>query len=126
MRIVWNAKVLQEDEKPIYDSTCIDLHDLHSMFAQVCENRAESFLPSQKIASTVTKEQVEDPGYTLTIEYTSALPLSLFIDTTLPPSGSTLSKIPTSTSSSFARFTSLPMIAAIVPPAAMMLPQLNR
>ncbi|CZT53518.1 uncharacterized protein RSE6_15138 [Rhynchosporium secalis] len=126
MRIAWNATVLPQDEEPIHDSTCTDLHDLHSMFAQVCENRAESFLPAQKIASTVAKGQVEDPGYTLTIEYTSALPSSLLIDTRLPPSGSTLSKIPTSTSSSFALFTSLPMVAAIIPPVAMLLPQLNR
>ncbi|PVH67300.1 hypothetical protein DL98DRAFT_662687 [Cadophora sp. DSE1049] len=123
MRIVWNATVFQQDEEPTRDGTCTDLH---SMFTKICGDRAESFLPSQKIASTVAKGQVENPGYTLTIEYTSALPSSLLIDTRLPPSSFALSNIPTSTSSSFALHTSLPMIAAIVPPAVMVLPQLNR
>ncbi|KAK0113115.1 hypothetical protein ONS95_014819 [Cadophora gregata] len=123
MRIVWNATVFQQDEEPTRNGT---RSDIGSVLAEISGERAETFLPSQKIASTVAKGQVEDSGFTLTIEYTSALPSSLLIDTRLPPSGFGLSNVPSSTSSSFALPTSLPMIAVIVLPAAMVLPQLDR
>lgn len=83
-------------------------------------------LPSQTLANIVDKkDQVKDQIYTLTIDYTSALPTSLLIDTSAQPSYFALSTIPSSTSSSFALYTNLPMIAVIGLPVAMLLPQLN-
>lgn len=82
--------------------------------------------PSQTVANIVEKkDQVKDSIYTLTIDYTSSLPTSLLVDTSALPSYFAFSTIPSSTSSSFALYTNLPMIAIIGPPVAVLLPQLN-
>ena len=75
-------------------------------------------LPSQAVVDK--KDQVKDPIYTLTINYTTLL-TSLLVDTSVLPSYSAFNTIPSSTSFSFALYTNLPIIAVIGPLVAMLL-----
>ena len=139
IRLVWDPTIFKKQQDEEGSSCNGTSSDLHPMFSEISRRETESLwvvseqvkssianfwtsLPLQTVSNIVDKkDQIRDPIYTPTIDYT-ALPTSLLVDTSALPSYFAFS---TSTSSSFALYTSLPMIAIIGPPVAMLLPQLN-
>jgi hypothetical protein len=76
----------------------------------------------QTVTNTLEKK---DSVYTLTVDISSILPSSLVIDSSLRPASFQVNTTPSSSSSSQAMGTALPILAAIAAPVAMILPRIN-
>jgi hypothetical protein len=79
---------------------------------------------SQTVTNTLEKK---DSVYTLTVDISSILPSSLVIDSSLRPASFQINATPSSSSSSSSQAmgTALPILAAVAVPVAMILPRIN-
>jgi hypothetical protein len=98
------------------------IRDNNAYFCADISTSLPSQTVSQAFSQPVTHTLVKDSIYTLTVEIPSILPSSLFIDTSALPSSF---EFTSSSSSSYATRTYLPVLAIIAAPAVMLLPQIN-